>query len=136
MTDVDFIRSILDSPEVRTSRKAAQEQNRLERILAREELRAKLAVLDENINFAEAEVEKLKGHEEHIRAMEKSGEELLERYSELVPTEIENLSPAERRHIYQLLRVEVSVPKEGEIRIRLPFLPDNRGVCRDETAYR
>ena len=72
--------------------------------------------------------------------MEKSGEELLERYSELVPAELENLSPAERRHIYRLLRVEVSVPKEGEVRIRLPFLPDDaRGFVEKKphiaTAY-
>ena len=33
LADVDFIRSILDSPEVRTARKVAQDQDRLERIL-------------------------------------------------------------------------------------------------------
>ena len=104
--------------------------------MTREELRAKLAKLDETVNLAEAEVGKLRSHEERLRAMEKSGEELLERYSELVPAELENLSPADRRHIHQLLRVEVSVPKEGEVRIQLPFLPDDaRGVCREETAY-
>src|SRR5215207_1378270 len=60
----------------------------------------------------------------------------LERYSELVPAELANLSPADRRHIHRLLRVEVSVPKEGEVRIRLPFLPnDAQGLCREETAY-
>ncbi|MDQ4043345.1 MAG: hypothetical protein M3118_05960, partial [Actinomycetota bacterium] len=55
--------------------------------------------------------------------------------SELIPAEIESLSPAERRHIYQLLRVEVSVPKGGEIKIKLPFLSDQKGFCREETAH-
>jgi len=104
--------------------------------MTREALRAKLAKLDENLNLAEAEMGKLRSHEERLRAMEKSGEELLERYSELVPAELANLSPADRRHIHRLLRVEVSVPKEGEVRIRLPFLPnDAQGLCREETAY-
>jgi len=45
--------------------------------MTREELRAKLAKLDENLNLAEAEMGKLRSHEERLRAMEKSGEELL-----------------------------------------------------------
>jgi hypothetical protein len=103
--------------------------------MTREELRAKLAGLEETIILAEAEIEKLRCHEERILSLEKSGEELLARYAELVPPEIESLSPEERRHVYQLLQIEVSVPKEGEIKIRLPFLPDNEDFCRKETAH-
>ena len=103
--------------------------------MTREELRVKLAELDESVTLAQAEIDKLRCHEERILVIEKSGEELLERYSELIPAEIESLSPAERRHIYQLLRVEVSVPKGGEIKIKLPFLPDEEGICREETAH-
>ena len=56
-----------------------------------------------------AEMGKLKSHEEHIRAMEKNGEELLKLYSELIPAEAAGLSAGERRHIYRLLQVEVTV---------------------------
>ncbi len=119
---------------VRIKRSRYQDQE-AEGLMTREELRVKLAKLDENVTLAQAEIDKLRCHEERILAIEKSGEELLERYSELIPAEIENLSPAERRHIYQLLRVEVSVPKGGEIKIKLPFLPDEEGICREETAH-
>jgi hypothetical protein len=103
--------------------------------MSREELRTKLAKLDETATLAEAEIEKLRSQEERLLAIEKSGEELLERYAGLIPTEIENLCATERRHIYQLLRTEVLVPREGKIRIRLPFLPDDGEFCREETAY-
>ena len=119
---------------VRIKRSRYQDQE-AEGLMTREELGAKLAELDETVFLAEAEIEKLRCHKERILALEKSGEELLERYVELVPEEIESLSPEERRHIYQLLRVEVSVPKGGEIKIKLPFVPDNEGFCRKETAH-
>ena len=50
-----------------------------EGLMTREELRVKLAELDENVSLAQAEIEKLRCHEERLRAIEKSGEELLER---------------------------------------------------------
>ncbi len=118
----------------RVKRSRYQDQE-AEGLMTRVELRAKLAELDETVTLAEAEIEKLRCHEERILALEKSGEELLERYVEIVPAELGSLSPGERRHIYQLLRVEVLVPKDGEIKIRLPFLPDDEGFCREETAH-
>ena len=119
---------------VRIKRSRYQDQE-AEGLMTREELGAKLAELDETVFLAESEIEKLRCHKERILSLEKSGEELLERYVELVPEEIESLSPEERRHVYQLLRVEVSVPKGGEIKIKLPFMPDNEGFCRKETAH-
>ncbi|MCA1730069.1 MAG: hypothetical protein LC751_11900 [Actinobacteria bacterium] len=120
--------------KARIKRSRYQDQE-AEGLMTREELRVKLAELEETIILAEGEIEKLRCHEERILSLEKSGEELLACYAELVPSEIESLCPEERRHIYQLLRVEVSVPKEGEIKIRLPFRPDNEGFCRKETAH-
>jgi hypothetical protein len=120
--------------KARIKRSRYQDQE-AEGLMTCEELRVKLAELEETIILAEGEIEKLRCHEERILSLEKSGEELLACYAELVPSEIESLCPKERRHIYQLLRVEVSDPKEGEIKIRLPFLPDNEGFCRKETAH-
>jgi site-specific DNA recombinase len=122
----------VERAKIKRSRYQDQEA---EGLMTREELRAKLAMLDETVTLAEAEIEKLKRHDERILAIEKSGKELLERYAKLVPAEIEILSPAERRHIYQLLRVEVSVPKEGEIKVKLPFSPHEEEFCREEIAY-
>src|SRR5215212_4154410 len=62
------------------------------------------------------------------------GEELLERFAKLVPEQLEDLSPAERRNTHQMLQVGVSLPKQGGIGIRLPFLIDEGASCREETA--
>ena len=68
--------------------------------------------------------------------MEEAGEELIERYAKLIPEELQNLSPAERRRIYQTLQVSISVPQDGEIKIELPF-PDEEDFCREKTvSYR
>jgi hypothetical protein len=67
--------------------------------------------------------------------MKGAGEEFIERYAKLVPEELQNLSPAERGRIYQTLQVTISVPKEGEIRVNLPFLPEEDNFCREKTAY-
>ncbi len=71
--------------------------------MTREDLRAKLVELDKTVDLAEAEMERRRHHEESIRAMENSSEELLEHYAKLVPEELENLSPAKRRQVPQVL---------------------------------
>jgi hypothetical protein len=122
----------LEKANIKRSRYQAQEA---EGLMTRQELRAKLAELDETVDLAEAEIEKLRHYEERIQAMEKDGEELLERYTKLVPEELDNLPPTYRRQVYHMLQIEVLVPKEGEIKIRLPFLPEEGEFCREETAY-
>jgi len=68
--------------------------------MTREELRGKLCERDETVRLAEAEIEKLRRHEEYIRTTEDAGEELLGRYAKLVPEKLEDLSPAKKRWIY------------------------------------
>ena len=121
----------VERAKIKRSRYQDQEA---EGLLTREELRSKLVELDETMRLAEAELEKLRRHEERIRAMEEAGEELIERYAKLIPEELEDLFPAERRRIYQMLQVSISVPKEGEIRIKLPLFPDEEVFCREKTA--
>src|SRR5215203_1085571 len=121
----------VERAKIKRSRYQDQEA---EGLLTREELRSKLVELDETKRLAEAELEKLRRHEERIRAMEEAGEDLIERYAKLIPEELKDLSPAERRRIYQMLQVSISVPKEGEIRIKLPFFPDEEVFCREKTA--
>jgi chromosome segregation ATPase len=105
------------------SKRARYQDQEAEGLMTREVLRAKLAKLDETAELAETEIERLRHQEEGLRELQRGGEELLERYSRLVPQELEDLSSAERRHVHQLLRIEVWVPQEEDIRIRLPFLP-------------
>jgi hypothetical protein len=123
----------IERASIKRSRYQDQEA---EGLMTREELRTKLAELDEAIGMAEGEIEKLRSHEERIRTMEEAGEELIERYAKLIPEELQNLSPAEKRRIYQTLQISISVPQDGEIKIKLPF-PDEEDFCREKTvSYR
>jgi len=49
-----------------------------EGLMTREELRTKLAKLDETVKLAETEMDKLRRHEEGLRDLQKGGEELLD----------------------------------------------------------
>ena len=123
----------IERASIKRSRYQDQEA---EGLMTREELRTKLAELDEAIGMAEGEIEKLRSHEGRIRTMEEAGEELIERYAKLIPEELQNLSPAEKRRIYQTLQISISVPQDGEIKIKLPF-PDEEDFCREKTvSYR
>jgi hypothetical protein len=119
--DEQIARWAAEAQKAKAKRARYQDQE-AEGLMTREELRTKLTKLDETLGLAEAEIDKLKGHEEAFRELQRGGEELLERYARLVPEELEHLSAAERRHIHQLLQIEVRVPREGEIGIRLPFV--------------
>ena len=123
----------IERASIKRSRYQDQEA---EGLMTREELSAKLAEMDEATRLAEGEIEKLRSHEERIRTMEEAGEELIERYAKLIPEELQNLSPAEKRRIYQTLQISISVPQDGEIKIELPF-PDEEDFCREKTvSYR
>ena len=123
----------IERASIKRSRYQDQEA---EGLMTREELGTKLAELDEAIGMAEGEIENLRSHEERIRTMEEAGEELIERYAKLIPEELQNLSPAEKRRIYQTLQISISVPQDGEIKIKLPF-PDEEDFCREKTvSYR
>ena len=123
----------IERASIKRSRYQDQEA---EGLMTREELRTKLAELDEAIGMVEGEIEKLRSHEERIRTMEEAGEELIERYAKLIPEELQNLPPAEKRRIYQTLQISILVPQDGEIKIKLPF-PDEEDFCREKTvSYR
>ncbi len=70
----------LEKANIKRSRYQAQET---EGLMTRQELRAKLAELDETVALAEAEIEKLRHHEKSIKAMARS-------YSNATPSSYPN----------------------------------------------
>jgi hypothetical protein len=133
MPEEQIARWATEVQKAKTKRARYQDQE-AEGLMTREELRTKLTKLDGTVGLAEAEIRRLRGHEEAIGQLQRNGEELLEHYAGLVPEELDDLSPAERRHVYQLLRIEVWVPREGELRMRLPFVIDESEFCSEKLA--
>jgi site-specific DNA recombinase len=78
-----------------------------EGIMDRDELRAKLAELQEDRETAEREIAAIEGRREQLEQMERDRETVMEHYAGTVPEALDDLSPEERHQIYKMLRLEV-----------------------------
>src|SRR5215211_437140 len=78
-----------------------------EGIMDRDELRAKLAELQEDRETAEREIAAIEGRRERLEQMERDRETVMEHYAGTVPESLDDLSPEERHQIYKMLRLEV-----------------------------
>jgi site-specific DNA recombinase len=78
-----------------------------EGIMDRDELRAKLAELQEDRETAEREIAAIEGRREQLEQMERDRETVMEHYAGAVPEALDDLSPEERHKIYKMLRLEV-----------------------------
>jgi site-specific DNA recombinase len=78
-----------------------------EGFMRREELRTKLAALEESRETAERELQALKGRSELLRNLQREKDAIMERYAGMVPEALETLSPQERHRVYRMLRLKV-----------------------------
>jgi predicted nuclease with TOPRIM domain len=78
-----------------------------EGIMDRDELRAKLAELQEDRETAEREIAAIEGRRERLEQMERDRDTVMEHYAGTVPESLDDLSPEERHQIYKMLRLEV-----------------------------
>ena len=86
-------------------------------LISFEELRARIAELDEIRITADQELRTLRGCQEQIRQLEQDKEALLEDYASLVPEALDELNAAERGRVYAMLRVEARVAPEGSLEV-------------------
>jgi site-specific DNA recombinase len=84
----------------------------IEGLLDYEELRLKLAALDETRKTAERELEALRSHQERVEELERDKNALLEAYAGMAPEALASLTSEERRRIYKMLGVGVVVHVE------------------------
>src|SRR5215216_6082692 len=78
-----------------------------EGIMDRDELRAKLAELQEDRETAEREIAAIEGRREQLEQMERDRDMVMEHYAGTVPEALDDLSSEERHKIYKMLRLEV-----------------------------
>ena len=84
-----------------------------------DELRARLAELEETRKTAERELATLRGHEEHILVLERDRDVLLDSLEAEAPEALDSLSPAERHQWYKLLRLQAAIRKDGAVEVSL-----------------
>jgi hypothetical protein len=104
-----------------------------EGLITLDELRTKLAGLEETRKTAERELAVLKGRREQLEALERDTEAVLETYARMAPEALESLSPEERHQFYKILRLRVVVQPDGSTPVSGAFA-DGQDVCTLETT--
>lgn len=86
-----------------------------EGLITFDELRAKLASLEETRETAERELDVLKDRRERIEQMEADRDALLEQYEAITPDALDALTPEERQEFYKMLRLKVTIGVDGTL---------------------
>jgi site-specific DNA recombinase len=102
--------------EVERKRSAYQDQQ-AEGLITLDELRTKLAALEETRTIAQRELAALKARREIIEDLERDAETLLEHYASMVPEALDDLTPEERHRVYKMLRLNAIMYADGRIEI-------------------
>jgi len=79
-----------------------------EELITFEELRAKLAELEETREVAEKGLKTLQTRRERMMELQRDHDVLLRSYSEVGPEALESLTPEERHRVYRMLRLRVA----------------------------
>ncbi len=98
-----------------------------------DELRSKLAMLEEVSKTARRELAALARQREKVEEMERDKSALLTSYAGMVQGALETLTPEERHHVYKLLRLQVVVSPDGPAEVSGTFGTDIV-ICSSETT--
>jgi len=92
-------------------------RTRAEGHITLDELRGKLAVLEETSSVALTELEALRARRELLERLEHDANALLEHYAKMVPEALEDLVSEERHAIYEMLRLKVVVSADMPVEV-------------------
>ena len=100
------------------SRKRARYQEMAaEGLVDFEELRTRLAALEDTRKTAEQELRALQRRTEHLAQLERDRDSLLESYADLMPEAIDALGPEERHRAYRIMGLQVRLAPEGSLEL-------------------
>jgi chromosome segregation ATPase len=94
-------------------KRARYQEMAAEGLIDFEELRARLAALEDTRKIAEQELQALQRRTEHLAQLERDRDSLLESYADLLPEAIDALEPDERRRVYKMIRLEYHLAPDG-----------------------
>jgi site-specific DNA recombinase len=97
-----------------------------------DELRSRLAELEDVRKTTERELESLRRRRAHIAELEHDGR-IMEQYAGLIPAELESLAPEERHRVYRLLRLQVVPGQDGNIEMTGVIGAAN-SICQSQTS--
>jgi hypothetical protein len=115
-------------------KRSAYHDQQAEGLITIDELRSKLAGLEETRKTALRELEALRDHQEHIAELEADRDTLLESYAEIAPDALDSLTAEQRQRFYALLRIEIPLAPDGSFEVRGTAFPEDlRSVCDKDT---
>jgi site-specific DNA recombinase len=103
-----------------------------EGLITFDELRTKLAALEETRQTARKELIALEGRTERLRALKRDREVLLQNYAEMMPESLDALEAEERHRVYNMLRLRVLAFPDGALEVR-GALRGELLVCKNAT---
>jgi site-specific DNA recombinase len=104
-------------------------------VMSLDELRARLAELDQVRQTAERELEALSNHAEYIDELEQNRDALLDQLQGVASEALKSLTPEERHRVYMMLRLGVRVTPDGTLEISGAF-GNELGFCESKTLSR
>jgi len=98
-----------------------------------DELKARLAELEETRKVAEQELNSLEYRAQRIAQLERDKTDLMESFSDAVPSRLATLTGDKRHHIYKRLKLRVAVGAGGELEEAQGVFVNR--VCTNERTY-
>jgi len=118
--------------EIKSRRSRYQEMAAAE-LIDFDELRGRLASLEDERKDTERALEATQGHAAHVEHVEQNRNVLLEEYDGAVPEVLGSLAPEERHRVYRIMRLRVGLAPSGDLEMSGDVMPAS--VCRTETPY-
>ena len=103
-------------------------------LLDYDELRTKLANLEEIRKAAERELAALEDHRQRLAKLEQGKEAVLEYYSKIAPEALHSLTPEERQHVYKMLRLRAVQYPDGKVEAELDGAPRPSASAMENTC--
>jgi hypothetical protein len=95
-----------------------------EGLITFDELREKLADLEDIRKTARRELKALEGRRERLEELKRDRETLMKSYAGMMPEVLDTLIPEERQQIYRMLRLRVNAGVDGTVEISGEFGSD------------
>ena len=103
-----------------------------EGLITFDELRTKLAALEEAGQTARRELATIESRTERLQALKRDREALLKSYAEMMPEALGALEPEERHRVYNMLRLRTVAFPDGTLEVS-GALGEEVLVCNNET---
>ncbi len=97
-----------------------------------DELRSRLTELEETRRTAQRELEALRNRKEYLDELERDRDALLDLLEETAPDALDSLTPEERHHVYELLKLRATLHADDTLEVSGAFGND-LGICTNET---